>query len=335
MKSYILHGKQDLRLEERPVPDLLPHQVLIRVKRVGICGSDVHYFSHGSIGTFVPKRPFALGHEFAGEVVEVGADVRHIQPGMAVAIDPSMPCGTCRLCRGGRYNLCENMKYLGSASCDPHLDGAFGEFVPMPAANCFPIPAGLSFAEAAMLEPLSVAMHAVLRSGTVAGRSVLITGGGTIGQLVLLVARAFGADRIAVSDIDEFPRQFALRTGADAAFDPREPAVDEFDIVFEAAGVPAALVAALRLARRGGTVVQIGSLPAEVPLPANLIMAKELTVAGSFRFAHVFPMALNLAAAKRIDLRPLITATYPFAELPQAMERAVKKQNVIKVQVEL
>jgi L-idonate 5-dehydrogenase len=344
MKSYLLHGKQDLRLEERPIPEVLPHQVLIRVRRVGICGSDVHYFWHGYIGSFVPKRPFALGHEFSGEVVEVGREVQTLRPGQAVAVDPSMPCGTCSYCRGGRYNLCENMKFLGSASCDPHLDGAFGEYVPVPAVNCLPIPEALSYGEAAMLEPLSVAVHAVRRAGTVAGQAVLITGAGTIGQLVLIVARAFGADKIVVSDIDAFSREFALQRGADAVLDPREATMEKeamdasaigFDVVFEATGVPSALSNALRLARRGGTVVQIGSLPADVPIPANLIMAKELTVAGSFRSAHEFSMALNLAAAKRIDLRPLITATFPYAELPQAMDLAVLKQNTIKVQLEL
>jgi L-idonate 5-dehydrogenase len=339
MQTYRLHGREDLRLEQQAAPPLEPGQALIRVRRAGICGSDVHYYEHGYIGSFVPKRPFTLGHEFAGEVVDVGAEVEAVSPGQAVAIDPSMPCGACELCRLGRYNLCYNMKFPGSASCDPHIDGGFAEYVVMPAANCLAMSEGLSFAEAAMIEPLSVAMHGVMQAGTVAGRSVLITGGGAIGQLVLRVARAFGARHITVMDLDPFAREFALESGADEVLNPDEPGMFDqagpFEIVIEAAGATAALSSAIRLARRGGTIVQVGTLPAEVPIPANLIMARELAVVGSFRFAHVFPTAMQMAASKRIDVRPLISATYAFADLPEAMERAVAKQQVIKVQVEI
>jgi L-idonate 5-dehydrogenase len=344
MHAYLLHGAHDLRFEERPRPVLASGQVLLRTRRLGICGSDVHYFTQGYIGAFVPRAPFALGHEFVGEVVELGPDVTAPALGTLVAVDPSMNCGHCRLCREGRYNLCLNMRYLGSASCFPHLDGSFAEFVPMPAANCFAIPQSLSLGEATLLEPLSVAMHGVNRAGSVAGKTVLVTGGGTIGQLVLRVARAFGAARLAVSDPAPFAREFALRSGADIVFNPGEANGEEhatawsgggFDVVIEAAGSSAASAAALRLARRAGTVVQIGTLPAEVPLPANLVMNKELMVVGSFRFAHVFESALTLAAAGSLDLAPLITATYPYAELPAAMDRAVSRDGVIKVQVEM
>ncbi|MGL4398886.1 MAG: alcohol dehydrogenase catalytic domain-containing protein, partial [Luteolibacter sp.] len=136
MRAFILHGKQDLRRGELTTPAAQPGQILVRVRRVGICGSDVHYFSHGRVGNFVPKRPFALGHEFAGEVAELGAGVSGFSPGDRVVIDPSQPCGHCQHCRSGRYNLCENMRYFGSASCDPHLDGGFAEFVAVPARNC-------------------------------------------------------------------------------------------------------------------------------------------------------------------------------------------------------
>ncbi|MDD2763552.1 MAG: L-idonate 5-dehydrogenase [Opitutaceae bacterium] len=343
MRAFVLHGKENLRREDLARPRPQPGQVLVRVRRTGICGSDVHYFRHGRVGNFVPKRPFVLGHEFAGEVVEAGVGVTGLEVGMRVAIDPSQPCGACRHCRSGRYNLCENMRYFGSASCDPHLDGGFAEFVAVPARNCHEMPAGMDWGEAAMLEPLSVALHAALRAGPVAGRSVLVTGGGAIGQLVALAVRALGAGCVALSDPVAFPRRFAAEMGADAVIDPADPASGQkaldltdsgFDCVFEAAGSAPALAQALHVARRGGTIVQVGTLPPEVPLPANLIMTKELNVLGSFRFAHVFPMALQFVASRRINVAPLISQTFPFEETLQAMARAASKDNVIKVQIE-
>jgi L-idonate 5-dehydrogenase len=258
MRAFILHGKEDLRRGELPTPEAQRVQVLVKVRRVGICGSDVHYFNHGRVGNFVPKRPFALGHEFAGEVVASGQGVAGFSTGDRVVIDPSQPCGQCRHCRSGRYNLCENMRYFGSASCDPHLDGGFAEFVAVPARNCHFMPDAMTWGEAAMLEPLSVALHAAQRAGNLAGTSVFVAGGGAIGQLIALAARAFGAAQVALGDLAEFPRRFALEQGADAALDPADAASEQhaldlsgggFDVVFEAAGSTHALVHALKTAR--------------------------------------------------------------------------------------
>lgn len=340
MHAYLLHGKEDLRRAELPVPAPEAGQVVVKIRCVGICGSDIHYYNHGRVGAFVPKRPFALGHEFAGEVVALGPGFTGLPLGTRVAVDPSQPCGHCRHCREGRYNLCAAMRYFGSASCDPHLDGGFAQQVAVPARNCHPLPATLSWGEAAMLEPLSVALHAIQRAGGVTGRSVCIAGGGAIGQLIALAARAFGAARITVLDLAPFPRRLALELGADAALDPTDPALtapeslgEGCDVVFEAVGSGKAAALALQLARRGGTVVQVGTLPPEVPLPANLIMSKELTVVGSFRFANVFPLALDLLAGKRIRVAPLISQTFPFDQIPEAMARAVGKGDVVKIQV--
>lgn len=343
MRAFILHGKEDLRRGELPTPIAQPGQVLVHVRRVGICGSDVHYFSHGRVGNFVPKRPFALGHEFAGEVAQTGDDVSGFAIGDRVVIDPSQPCGECRHCRSGCYNLCENMRYFGSASCDPHLDGGFAEFVAVPACNCHRMPDAMTWGEASMLEPLSVALHATQRAGNLAGTSVFVAGGGAIGQLIALAARAFGAGQVVLGDLAEFPRHFAIEQGADAALNPADADSEQqaleisgggFDVVFEAAGSTHALIHALKIVRRGGTIVQVGTLPPEVPIPANLIMSKELTVTGSFRFAHVFPMALQFAASRRIHVEPLISRTFPFDETPQAMAMAVAKEGVIKIQIE-
>ena len=145
MKAFLLHGEKDLRSHDLGMPVLLAGQVLLRVKRAGSCGSDIHYYSHGKIGSFIPKRPFVLGHEFAGEVIGAGDGVNPSLTGKRVTVDPSIPCGECEFCLGGRHNLCRDMKFYGSASCNPHLDGGFAEYTTVPAKNCFVIPDSLSW----------------------------------------------------------------------------------------------------------------------------------------------------------------------------------------------
>ena len=343
MKAFLLHGAKDLRAADLPLPEAGLGDVVVAMRRAGICGSDMHYYSHGQIGSFIPKRPFVLGHEFAGEIVSVGAGVPAARIGERVTVDPSIPCGVCEHCRSGRYNLCLNMRFFGSASCDPHLNGGFEEFIRVPVANCLPVPNDMSWGEAAMIEPLSVAVHAVRRAGNIAGQSVLITGGGTIGQLTALVARAFGAAKVVLSDIVPGPRQFALDCGADAALDAlsvtfaaeAEALVPGgFDVVIEAAGSAQALAQGLPAARRGGTIVQVGTLPASVTLPLNMVMARELNLIGSFRFANVFRISIDLVASGRIDIKPLITSVFPLAEFQAAMDNALDKTGSIKVQLE-
>lgn len=343
MKAIVLYGQRDLRAETVPTPQPAAGEVLVRVRRAGICGSDMHYFLHGRAGSFIPKRPFILGHEIAGEVVAAGPGGDANLLGKRVAIDPSMPCGHCAHCREGRYNLCINMRFYGSASTDPHVDGGFAEYAVAPAANCHVLPEGLDWTAAAMTEPLSVCVHAAMRAGTLAGKSVLVIGGGAIGQLTALVARAFGASRVVLSDIAEFPRALAVELGADGALDAADPdivgaaealAPEGFHVVFEASGAPPAVSAAIALARRGGTIVQIGTLPADVTAPLNTIMARELSYLGSFRFANAFGIALDLLSSGRVSVDRLVNATYPLAEMDAAMARAVGKDGVIKVQVE-
>ena len=343
MDAFLLRGARVLDPVSIDIPAAGEGQVLLRVRRAGICGSDIHYFTHGRVGRFVPKRPFVPGHEFAGEVVSLGAGVVPSLLGKRVAVDPSIPCGVCATCRSGRYNLCPDMRFYGSASCDPHLDGGFAQFVTAPAANCHVIDDHLSWNEAALVEPLSVALHALNRSGGVAGKTVLVTGGGTIGQLIAISARAFGAALVVISDPAVFARTESLSLGADAVLDPMGATFAEeaaimapggFDVMFEASGSPSALVQGMALLRRGGTLVQVGTLATEVTLPFNDIMARELTVAGSFRFANVFGTALHLMANGRIDAAKVVSAVYPLPDMHAAMARAIAKTDVIKVQIE-
>jgi L-idonate 5-dehydrogenase len=285
-----------------------------------------------------------MGHEFAGDVVTAGDENGAPLVNRRVAVDPSMPCGRCAYCRNGRYNLCTSMRFFGSASTDPHIDGGFAEFVLVPAANCHVLPEAMSWAEAAMAEPLSVAVHAVKRAGSIAGRSALVIGGGAIGQLTALVARAFGASHVTLSDVAAFPRDLAMELGADAGLDALSPDVAQaarttpsgegFDVVFEASGAPSAVPVAIALARRGGTIVQIGTLATDVSAPLNSIMARELSYLGSFRFANAFEISLNLLQTHRVRVDRLVNAVYPLGEMNAAMDRAVGKDGVIKVQIE-
>jgi L-idonate 5-dehydrogenase len=342
MKAWVLHGSRDLRLESRPRPAASPGSVVIRVSRAGICGSDLHYYRDGRVGSFALKMPFVLGHELAGEVVEQGPGVSGLSTGDRVAVDPTIPCRLCEQCRRGRSNLCTKIRVLGSASSLPHLDGAFQEYVAVPASSCHKLPECVDDAMGALLEPLAVAAHALDRAGGVAGLRVLVTGAGAIGHCVLIVARALGAARIVVSDPDPFARTFAVEHGADDAVDPSAPGADArlaeqsaagFDLAFEASGSPHALAQAFRVCARGATVVQVGTLPVECSLPAGLILSKELAYLGSFRYVNVFEKVLDLLTAKRISAAHVVTNVLPLDDLPAALETAAGAGDALKVQV--
>jgi L-idonate 5-dehydrogenase len=339
MQAYVLHGVEDLKLEKRLDPQIGPRDVLVDVRRAGICGSDIHYYLHYKIGQFIPQKPLVLGHEFSGDVAAIGAEVSGIAVGDRVTAEPSIECRQCRYCRAGRYNLCENLKFIGTAATIPHIDGAFGEQVVVPVSHCHRLDEKLDYGAGALAEPLAVGAHAVMRAGAIAGSRVLITGGGTIGQMVLAMARVTGATDITMADIDPHARAFSLEHGAVAVFDPRdesaaaEHTAQGYEVIFEASGSPAALSFAYTAAARGARIVQIGTQPAGLTLPSNLVMSKELAVFGSFRYAHVFPLVLELMTSGRIDVAELISVVYPYAKMQEAMERAVAKQGIVKVQV--
>jgi L-idonate 5-dehydrogenase len=346
MKAAVLHGAKDIRLENLKTPDLSPGMVLLRVQRVGICGSDLHYFEDGYCGSFTPTRPFILGHELTGEVVELSGNTHPLLlPGTRVTVNPARACGFCDYCKSGRGNLCPNTIMLGSGSTNPPTNGAMAEFVAVRADQCHILPAGLDDGLGAMIEPLAVALHAVKRPTTVSGMRVLITGGGTIGLLTALTAKAFGAVPVVLSDIVSERRKSALNCGIDEVLDPSEKNLqqkaieitgDGFDIIFEASGARPALRQAFDLVRPGGTIVQIGTLGTEdIPLPANQVMAKEIQFMGSFRYGNVFDEAIRLVMAKRIDLRLFITGILPLKDINKAMKLAGDKTNALKVQLEI
>jgi threonine dehydrogenase-like Zn-dependent dehydrogenase len=318
--------------------------VLLRPRRVGICGTDLHYYEHGYNATFVPDRPFILGHELTAEVAAVADDVETVKIGQRVTVNPARSCGFCAYCKDGRINLCRRLIMLGSASTTPPTDGALAEFVTVRADQCHLLPSDMEDGIGAMMEPLSVALHALRRAGAVSGKRVLVIGGGTIGLLVAITARAFGAVPVAVSDIVAARRLKAVELGADVALDPagrdfqdqvRELTGDGFDMIFEASGSAPALRAAFDLARPGSTMVQIGTLgAADIPIPANLIMVREINFLGSMRYGDTFEQAIRLVAAGRVDVQAFISNIFALDDSVKALHFAADKTLALKVQIQ-
>ena len=344
MKAAVLHGARDIRIEPYRQPELHPGMVLLRSRRVGICGTDLHYYEHGYNATFVPDRPFILGHELTGEVVAVAADVQGLTPGQRVAVNPARSCGFCDYCKGGQINLCRKTIMLGSASTTPPTDGALAEFLTVRADQCHLLPEDMDDGAGAMMEPLSVALHAVKRAGTVSGKRVLVTGAGTIGLLVAMAARAFGAVPVAVSDLVSERRAKARELGVDVALDPTAREVHDqvreltdlgFDVVFEASGAPSALRASFDLVRPGGTIVQIGTVgTADIPIPVNQLMVKEINFRGSMRYGDTFDEAIRLVAAGRIKVQPFINHVFALDDSAKALQFAADRSVALKVQIQ-
>ena len=344
MKAAVLHGARDIRIEPYRQPELHPGMVLLRSRRVGICGTDLHYYEHGYNATFVPDRPFILGHELTGEVVAVASDVQGVKPGQRVTVNPARSCGFCDYCKGGQINLCRKTIMLGSASTTPPTDGALAEFLTVRADQCHLLPEDMDDGAGAMMEPLSVALHAVKRAGTISGKRVLVTGAGTIGLLVALTARAFGAVPVAVSDLVSERRAKAMELGVDVALDPTARDVHDqvreltdlgFDVVFEASGAPPALRAAFDLVRPGGTIVQIGTVgTADIPIPVNQLMVKEINFRGSMRYGDTFDEAIRLVAAGRIKVQPFINHVFALDDSAKALQFAADRSVALKVQIQ-
>jgi L-idonate 5-dehydrogenase len=337
-----IHGAKDLRLEDDAAVELGPHDVEMRLGAGGICGSDLHYYQHGRVGAFVVREPLIPGHEVSGTVARIGASVTRVAVGDKVAINPSHACGQCDYCLGGRLNLCRNMRFLGSASVFPHVQGMFRERFVMGERQLTPIAEDISLGELACAEPLSIGLHAVHRAGNLTGKTVLVTGGGTIGCMSVIAAKLAGAAWIVCCDIAPRPLEMARRVGADAVIRSDQASeaeltaqlADSADICIEAAGSPAALATCLKAARKGGRIVQVGTLPAEgVLFPANAIMARELDYVGAFRAAHAFDWAVQYLRTRKVDVRPLVSAQIPLSRSLEAFELASDRSRSTKVQV--
>jgi L-idonate 5-dehydrogenase len=338
MLTCRIHAKEDLRIEPAEDPQIGPGQVLIRLGAGGICGSDLHYYFEGRNGSFVIREPLIPGHEASGVVAKLGPGVVRVKVGDKIAVSPSHACGHCDYCREGREHLCRNMRFLGSASLYPHVQGMFCEYFVMGERQCYPVAGDISLGELAFAEPLAVALHAVNRGPALMGKSVLITGAGTIGCLTVIAARLAGARQITVSDVLDHPLSTATAVGADRTIradrDADALATPQFDVAYEVSGSFAALKACVAAVKRGGTVVQVGTLPHEpLPFVVNEIMGKELDLKGAFRWGIEFDWAVDYLSSRRVDVRPLLSGQFPLQDAVQAFELAKDKTRSTKVQV--
>ena len=340
MKTLTIHAARDLRLEDLAEEPPGPGQVQIRLAMGGICGSDLHYFNHGGFGTVRLKEPMILGHEISGYITALGAGTTGLGTGDLVAVSPSRPCRTCQYCLQGLPNHCLNMRFYGSAMPFPHIQGAFREVLVADAAQCAPA-YGLTAAEAAMAEPLAVALHATKRAGDLLGKRVLVTGCGPIGQLCILAARRAGASEITAIDLSDFTLSSAQTSGADRTMNTATfpDALTQFtankgyfDVLYECSGAAPALAAGIAALRPRGVILQLG-LGGDMTLPLQSITAKELDLRGSFRFHDEFFTAVSLMQKRLIDVKPLITHTIPLSDAEAAFHLANDRTKAMKAQI--
>jgi L-iditol 2-dehydrogenase len=370
MRAAVLHAKDDLRLDDAPAPNAsdararakqsgVPH-ALLRMQKVGICGSDVHYWTHGEIGDFVVRAPMVLGHEGAavvaalvapgdGTPVEgkfVDGNGAELVIGDRVAIEPGVPCRACVDCKSGRYNLCSGMQFHAT----PPYDGSLCGSIVHPLDFLYKLPANVSLEEGAMLEPLSVAVHACSRAGVTAGSRVLVCGAGPIGLVSLLTAKALGARGVCVTDVRSDRLAVAKQLGAAEVIDVTAMGADEsvhsvlesrsragndaaagagtrdpgacwpVDVSIEASGAPASIRAAIAATRPGGVVVLVGLGPAMVEVPLVSAAVREVDLRGVFRYANCYPKALALISSGAVDVKPLITHRFALSDVVRAFE---------------
>ncbi|MFP5371113.1 MAG: NAD(P)-dependent alcohol dehydrogenase [Actinomycetes bacterium] len=332
MRVSVLRGVGDVGVEERLVPRPGPGEVLVRVSSVGVCGSDVHYYEHGRIGPYVVDRPLVLGHEAGGTVAAVGPGVDGYDTGLRVSVEPGVPCRNCEQCLRGRYNLCPQMRFFAT----PPYDGAFAEFVVMPAAFVHPVPDTVSDDAAGLLEPLSVGIWACRRAGVTGGSRVLVTGAGPIGLVTAQVARAYGATEVVITDVN--PRRLALAermgiSALDVSATPIATCGLEPDVLLECSGNPRATRDGVEAVARAGSVVLIGMGGDEITLPLPRIQDRELVITGAFRYANTWPTAVALVAAGAVDLDSLVTGVYDLDSVEDALNAGRRDEGSVKAVV--
>ncbi|KII95079.1 hypothetical protein PLICRDRAFT_48049 [Plicaturopsis crispa FD-325 SS-3] len=342
--SFVLRAINDTTYEQRPIPEISEDEVLVEVKKTGICGSDVHYLVHGRIGSFVVEKPMVLGHESAGIVSKVGKKVKHLKAGDRVAVEPGATCRLCEFCKSGRYNLCADVVFAAT----PPYDGTLARYYGVPAELAYKLPENLTLEDGAMIEPLSVGVHSVSTLGELhANESVAVFGCGPVGLLCMAVAKALGARRIVAVDIVPERLEFAKAYAASDTFQPPPPNANEskpdfsarsaallkeklgiegrgpnaIDLVIDASGAEVSIQTAFHIAKTGGRFVQVGMGNPNVTVDLGLLMSKELVYKGSFRYGPGdYPLAIALVAQGKIDLKPLVSHRFAFTDAVTAFE---------------
>jgi len=349
MKALLLSEPSKLGVIHMPLPDPAPGEVLIRIAACGICGSDVHGYD-GSSGRRIP--PLVMGHEAAGTVAALGDGVRQFAAGDRVTFDSTVYCGDCDYCLAGDVNLCDRREVIGVSCGDYRRHGAFAEYVVVPERIVYRLPDALAFAEAAMLEAVSVALHAVRQAALPGGETTLVIGAGMIGLLTLQAARAAGCSRVFIADVDPSRLALARQMGADQAINTagsgtsgsgasgpdliaevhRLTGGKGVDVVFEAVGRNETVFAAIDSVRKGGTVVLIGNITPEVTLPLQKVVSRQIRLQGTAASSGEYPEAIELMRTGAIRVGPLITAVAPLEDGPQWFERLHRGEpNLMKV----
>ncbi|HHX4059495.1 MAG: NAD(P)-dependent alcohol dehydrogenase [Burkholderia contaminans] len=343
MKALVLERTRELALRDIDLPQAVgPGDVRIKVHTVGVCGSDVHYYVHGGIGPFRVDAPMVLGHEASGTVVETGAGVTHLRVGDRVCMEPGVPRLDSPATLRGLYNLDPDVRFWAT----PPIHGCLTPFVVHPAAFTYRLPDNVSFAEGAIVEPLSIGLQAAKKAAMKPGDLAVVIGAGTIGAMTALAALAGGAARVILADV--VPDKLALFadnravTTVDVRTESLADAVAEAtdgwgaDVVFEASGSANAYAGLVDLMCPGGCAVLIGMPVAPVPLDVVALQAKEGRIESVFRYANIFPRALALIASGAIDVKPFISRTFPFSEGVRAFEEAASGHpRDVKIQIEM
>lgn len=342
-KAAYMTGLDTMEFCRIPVPAPKEGEVLVKLEYVGICGSDVHYFHDGRCGDFVVNGDFILGHECAGSVVETGAGVRELKVGDRVALEPGITCGQCEFCKSGKYNLCPNVQFLAT----PPVQGCFMNYIAYPENMCFKLPKQVSTMEGALVEPLSVGMHAANQGVIKPGDRVVILGAGCIGLVTMMACRARGAADITVVDVLEKRLEHAKSLGATRVINGKtSDALAEIaeltqgvgvEKVFETAGSPVTMAQTAHLVKRGGTIVLVGlAADPKITYDFGPIMAKEAEIKSVFRYRNIYPSAIAAIAEGLIPVKKIVSHEFAFEDIQDAfMKNIYEKNDVIKAVVKL
>ena len=339
MKSLVLEGPGRLALRETPTPPVGPRDVLVKVSACGICGSDVHGYD-GSTGRRIP--PLIMGHEAAGTVAQVGGQVTGFRAGDRVTFDSTVSCGACEFCAFGEVNLCRHRQVLGVSCSEYRRQGAFAEYVAIPEHIVYALPDALSFEQGAMIEAVSIAVHAAKLTPIRPGDTAVVFGAGMIGLLAMQVLRSYGCARIIAVELDPSRLASALKMGADFAFPANSTTIAEQiaevsggdgpAVVVEAVGLPASVNAAIRTVRKGGCVTLIGNLAPHVEIPLQAVVTRQIRLQGSCASAGEYPECIELMACGKVRVDPLISAVAPLSEGPDWFDRLYRREaGLVKV----
>jgi L-iditol 2-dehydrogenase len=333
MRALLLKEYKQLEVVSFPEPEVGHGEVLVRVEACGICGSDIHGYD-GHTGRRVP--PLVMGHEASGVVAEVGAGVTAFRPGDRVTFDSTVYCGACFFCRKGDVNLCDNRNVLGVSCGDYRRHGAFAEFVAVPEYIVYRLPESLGFEQAAMIESVSIAFHAVNRTPLKLGQSVVVVGAGMIGQLVIQTLRRAGCGKLIAVDLDDRKLELARQFGADEAVNAKSPDVQAqvldltegrgADLAFEVVGASASFNTAVTSLRKGGSLTLVGNLAPKVEMPLQQVVTRELTLIGVCASSGEYPACIDMMARGQIDVRPFISAYAPLEEGPSWFDRLYRQE---------